>query len=159
MLMIVLQTTDTVNGVKGSEYACAPSTLCFPSTVCLGATWNPELLERMGKAVADQAKSKSVQVVLGPAVNMHRDPRAGRNFECFSEDPLVTGRLAAALVNGIQKEGISACPKHFVANDSETKRRVYNVAESLDGRPMREIYLAAFQTLLRESDPMALMTA
>ena len=92
-------------------------------------------------------------------MNMHRDPRGGRNFECFSEDPLLTGELGAALVNSIQSEGVGACPKHLVGNECETKRRIQNVTESLDGRAMREIYLAPFQVMLRKSDPAALMAA
>ncbi|KUJ17825.1 putative glycosyl hydrolase [Mollisia scopiformis] len=148
---------DSVNGVKSPSFE-STSTLCFPSTSCLGATWNPRLLERMGKTLAGQAVEKGVSVILGPAVNIHRDPRGGRNFECFSEDPLVTGKLAAALINGIQDRGdVAACPKHFVGNESETKRRFYGV--EADSRTLREIYLAAFQYLLRESTPKALMTA
>ncbi|KFY06619.1 hypothetical protein V492_07910 [Pseudogymnoascus sp. VKM F-4246] len=154
-----LKLVDTVNGVKGSDLHNGTSTLCFPSTACLGATWNRELLSRMGKKLAAQAKSKSAQVILGPSMNMHRDPRGGRNFEFFSEDPLLTGELGAALVNGIQLEGVGACPKHFVGNECETKRRVQDVTESLDGRTMREIYLAPFQIMLRNSDPAAIMTA
>lgn len=145
--------------MKGSQTFDGVKTLCFPSTACIGATWNKDLIHKMGAAVARQAKSKAAQVVLGPAMNIHRDPRAGRNFECFSEDPLVTGILAASMINGIQGEGVGACPKHFVANDSETKRRFYDVKESVDGRAIREIYLGAFQTMLRFSDPMSLMTA
>jgi beta-glucosidase len=106
-----------------------------------------------------QAKSKSVQVVLGPNINLHRDPRSGRNFEAFSEDPLVTAQLAAAIVNGIQSQGVGACVKHFVANESETVRRRYNVDESGDSRTMREIYLRAFQLLLRKAKPVSIMTA
>jgi beta-glucosidase len=98
-------------------------------------------------------------VVLGPTINIHRDPRAGRNFECFSEDPLLSGELGAAIVNGIQSKGVGACPKHFVCNDAETDRHNYNVQESLHGRTLREIYLAAWQHLLRKSDPVAIMTA
>ncbi|KFY33720.1 hypothetical protein V494_07379 [Pseudogymnoascus sp. VKM F-4513 (FW-928)] len=154
-----LKLVDTVNGVKGSDLHNGTSTLCFPSTACLGATWNRELLSRMGKKLAAQAKSKSAQVILGPSMNMHRDPRGGRNFEFFSEDPLLTGELGAALVNGIQLEGVGACPKHFVGNECETKRRVQDVTESLNGRTMREIYLAPFQIMLRNSDPAAIMTA
>lgn len=118
-----------------------------------------ELLGRLGEELAWQARSKGAQVVLGPTINIHRDPRGGRNFECFSEDPLLSGLLAGAIVNGIQRHGIGACPKHFVGNDSETMRHYYNVAESLDGRTMREIYLAAWEHLLRVSDPVAIMMA
>ncbi|KAL5347515.1 hypothetical protein ACLOAV_007827 [Pseudogymnoascus australis] len=125
----------------------------------LGSNLEPGTDYSHGKKLAAQAKSKSAQVILGPSMNMHRDPRGGRNFEFFSEDPLLTGELAAALVNSIQSEGVGACPKHFVGNECETKRRIQDVAESLDGRAMREIYLASFQIMLRSSDPMALMTA
>ncbi|KAH8658207.1 thermostable beta-glucosidase B [Xylariales sp. PMI_506] len=135
------------------------TTACFPSTTCLASTWDAELLNQMGQHVADQALIKSAQVVLGPTINIHRDPRAGRNFECLSEDPLLSGQLAAAMVNGIQSRGVAACPKHIVCNDSEYLRHFYDVRESLDGRTLREIYLGAWQHLLRASDPWALMTA
>ncbi|KAJ5929911.1 hypothetical protein N7466_005404 [Penicillium verhagenii] len=116
-------------------------------------------MQELGEEIAFQAKAKSVQVVLGPNINLHRDPRAGRNFEAFSEDPLVTGQLAAAIVNGIQSQGVGACVKHFVANESETVRRRYNVDESGNNRTMREIYLRTFQYLLQRSNPVAIMTA
>ncbi|KAJ5631879.1 uncharacterized protein N7484_011979 [Penicillium longicatenatum] len=116
-------------------------------------------MREFGEEVALQAKSKSVQVVLGPNINLHRDPRAGRNFESFSEDPLVTARMAAAIVNGIQSQGVGACVKHFIANESETVRRRYNVDESGDSRTMREIYLRTFQYLLQQSNPVSIMTA
>ncbi|RDL38663.1 uncharacterized protein BP5553_03003 [Venustampulla echinocandica] len=154
-----LKLVDSVNGVKGSSHINGSTTLCFPSTTCLGATWNVELMEKLGDELAVQAKQKGASVILGPTVNIHRDPRGGRNFECFSEDPLLTGKLAAALVTGIQRGGVAACPKHFIGNDSETKRRFYSVKTSTDGRAMREIYLAAFEHLIRDSDPMATMTA
>lgn len=154
-----IRTVDSVNGVKGHSHINGTSTLCFPSTTCLGATWNRSLLRSMGNELAIQAKYKSASVILGPTVNIHRSPLGGRNFECFSEDPLLTGTLAATLINGIQDNGVAACPKHFVANESEFKRRFYNVNDSIDGRTMREIYLAAFQHLLRDSKPWAMMTA
>lgn len=116
-------------------------------------------MREFGEEVAFQAKAKSVQVVLGPNINLHRDPRAGRNFEAFSEDPLLTGHLAAAIINGIQSQGVGACVKHFVANESETVRRRYNVDESGNNRTMREVYLRAFQYLLRQANPVAIMTA
>lgn len=148
---------DSVNGVKGTSHINRIPTLCFPSTTCLGSTWNASLMKEMGAELAVQAKYKNASVILGPTVNIHRDPRGGRNFECFSEDPLLTGRLAAALINGIQSGGVAACPKHFVGNESETNRRLYVV--EAEKRTLREIYLAAFQHLLRESTPMAIMTA
>ncbi|KAJ6188609.1 hypothetical protein N7519_003517 [Penicillium mononematosum] len=154
------QVSDSINGVRGSQSHLEDTgTACFPNSTCLASTWNTSLMREFGREVAIQAKSKSVQVVLGPNINLHRDPRAGRNFEAFSEDPLVTGELAAAIVNGIQSEGVGACIKHFVANESETVRRRYNVDESGDSRTMREIYLRAFQHLLRRANPVSIMTA
>ncbi|KAJ5753427.1 glycosyl hydrolase [Penicillium nucicola] len=155
-----LKVSDSINGVRGSKSHLEDTgTACFPSSTCLASTWNTALLREFGEEVALQAKSKSVQVVLGPNINLHRDPRGGRNFEAFSEDPLVTGQLAAAIVNGIQSQGVGACIKHFVANESETVRRRYNVDESGDSRTMREIYMRAFQHLLRRSNPVSIMTA
>ena len=97
--------------------------------------------------------------MLGPTINIHRDPRAGRNFECWSEDPVLTGELAAALVNGIQGAGVGACAKHFVCNDSETARHGYDVKESVDSRTLREVYLAEWQVMLRKSNPVGVMMA
>ncbi|KAJ5280891.1 hypothetical protein N7478_006263 [Penicillium angulare] len=155
-----LKVSDSINGVRGSlSHLEDTGTACFPSSTCLASTWNTELMREFGEEVALQAKAKSVQVVLGPNINLHRDPRGGRNFEAFSEDPLVTGQLAAAIVNGIQSQGVGACVKHFVANESETVRRKYNVDESGDNRTMREIYLRAFQHLLRRANPISIMTA
>lgn len=156
-----LKTVDSVNGVRphNAHSHGAVTTVCFPSTTCYGSTWNTELMFTLGEHLARQAKLKSAQVVLGPTLNIHRDARAGRNFECWSEDPLLTGVLSAAVVNGIQKHGVGACCKHLVCNDAETFRKKYDVRESLDGRTVREIYLAAFQHLLRNSDPIGLMTA
>ncbi|KAF3384817.1 Beta-glucosidase B [Penicillium rolfsii] len=155
-----LKVSDSINGVRGSHSHLEDTgTACFPSSTCLASTWNTSLMREFGKEVAIQAKSKSVQVVLGPNINIHRDPRAGRNFEAFSEDPLVTGELGAAIVNGIQSQGVGACVKHFVANESETVRRRYNVDESGDSRTMRELYLRTFQHLLRRANPVAIMTA
>lgn len=114
-------------------------------------------MEELGRALAYQAKLKSAQVILGPTINIHRDPRGGRNFECFSEDPLLSGQLAAGVVRGIQSQGVAACPKHFACNESEFKRREYNVAQSHNSRAVREIYLAAFQEMLRRSEPHGLM--
>ena len=116
-------------------------------------------MERLGEQLADQARVNNCHVILGPTVNIHRDPRGGRNFECFSEDPLLSGLLGAGIVNGLQKHGIGACPKHFVCNDSETFRRKYDVRETVNGRTLREIYLSSFQHLIRNSNPSALMTA
>ncbi|KAH7129146.1 glycoside hydrolase superfamily [Dactylonectria macrodidyma] len=154
-----LKTVDSVNGIRPTDFHGQLSTASFPNTACLGSTWNADLLERLGQQIAQQAKFKHAQVVLGPTINIHRDPSAGRNFECFSEDPLLSGHLGAAVVNGIQSQGVGACPKHFVCNDSETFRHYYNVDASPDGRPLREVYLAAWEQLLKKSNPVAVMAA
>jgi len=116
-------------------------------------------MQRLGRELARDARRKGVNVVLGPTINMHRDPRGGRSFECFSEDPLLTGHLSGAIVNGIQEQGVGACVKHLVCNDGETLRKEYEVRESLDCRTLREIYLASWQHLLRQSNPVAVMMA
>ncbi|KAH6977462.1 putative glycosyl hydrolase [Ilyonectria sp. MPI-CAGE-AT-0026] len=136
-----------------------PTTVCFPSTSCFGATWNIDLIRRLGEALGSQAKAKDVATIMGPGVNLHRDPRCGRNFEYFSEDPFLTGCLGAALINGIQSRGVGACVKHFVANDAENYRRSYNVLDPSGGKTLRELYLAAFQEVLVHSNPVAIMTS
>ncbi|KAH6665698.1 putative glycosyl hydrolase [Halenospora varia] len=150
---------DSINGIKTLNAFNPTPSLCFPSTTCLGSTWNTALLRRMGNTLAGQAMKGACNVILGPTVNINRDPRGGRNFECFSEDPLLTGMLAASLVKGIQEGGVAACLKHFVGNESELKRRFYSVNTSTESRVIREIYLAAFEYVLKEVEPWAIMTA
>jgi beta-glucosidase len=153
------QVADSTSGVRPSQHDSDMTTACFPNTTCLASTWDVDALDDLGEKLAKQAKMKSAQVVLGPNINMHRDPRGGRNFEAFSEDPLLAGHLAGAVVRGVQRHGVGSCPKHFVCNDSEFMRHYYDVAQSVDGRPLREIYLAAWSHLLRVSDPVAIMMA
>ncbi|KAI1059668.1 hypothetical protein LB506_009017 [Fusarium annulatum] len=154
-----LKTADSISGIRPSEFNSTLTTACFPNTACIASTWNTELLEKMGAELTRQAKIKHAQMILGPTINIQRDPRAGRNFECFSEDPLLSGYMAAAIVNGIQSKGYGACAKHFVCNDSETQRRYYNVDESPSGRALREVYVAAWSFLLKKSNPTGIMTA
>ncbi|KAG7107818.1 Beta-glucosidase B like protein [Verticillium longisporum] len=147
-----IRVADSVSGIRPAGIEADLTTASFPNTACYGSTWDAELLGRLGGELACQARMKSAQVVLVPTINIHRDPRGGRNFECMSEDPLLSGRLAGAVVNGIQAMGVGACPKHFVCNDSETLRHFYDVRHSADSRTLREVYLAAWQHLLRTSD-------
>ncbi|OLN96828.1 putative beta-glucosidase I 2 [Colletotrichum chlorophyti] len=154
-----IKVADSIAGVRPSGLTVDMTTACFPNTACLASTWDAELLGQLGEQLANQARMKSAQVVLGPTINIHRDPRGGRNFECLSEDPLLSGQLAGAIVNGIQKHGVGACPKHFVCNDSETLRHFYDVQRPIDSRPLREIYISAWQHLLRTSNPTGIMTA
>ncbi|KAH6683612.1 thermostable beta-glucosidase B [Plectosphaerella plurivora] len=154
-----LHVADSTSGLRDHDINGENKTACFPNTTCYGTSWDSALLTRLGGELARQASVKGAQVILGPTINMHRDPRAGRNFECMSEDPLLSGQLAGAIVNGIKAQGHGVCPKHFVCNDSETVRHFYDVKESIDSRTVREIYLAAWQHLLRVSEPDGVMTA
>ncbi|MFI1356434.1 beta-glucosidase [Streptomyces sp. NPDC020898] len=149
--------SDGPQGVRGTGEDPAETGLLAPAPSALAATWDTELAERLGDLFATEAHRKGVDVVLGPVVNLQRTPVAGRHFEYFSEDPLLTGTLAAALVRGLQNRGVSACLKHFVANDSETDRTRY--LSRLDERTLREVYLAPFEQVIAEADPWSVMAA
>jgi beta-glucosidase len=131
-----------------------PST-CFPPAVGLGATWNPALVRRVGEALGTEASAMGVDVLLGPGMNIKRSPLCGRNFEYVSEDPHVTARIAAALVEGIQSRGVGACVKHFAANNQETDRM--RVSADVDERTLREIYLRAFEEVITTTKPSMVM--
>ncbi|MFT5210464.1 MAG: beta-glucosidase [Flavobacterium sp.] len=150
----VLKVSDGPNGVRGDG---GVSAACFPVGVCMASTWNVNLLGRIGKAIADEARSKSVQVVLGPTINIQRTPLGGRNFECFSEDAFLSGELASSYTLGLQAEGIGACLKHFVCNDSEFERHTLSV--EVDDRTLREIYLRPFEIAIKKSQPWTIMAA
>ena len=139
--------SDGPAGVRGDRWV-GDTSVNIPSSTALAATWDYDLVERVGRLLAAEARSKGVDVVLAPTVNLHRTPFGGRHFECWSEDPLLTGELAAALVEGIQSEGVGACAKHFVANESETDRMTYDVV--IDERTLRELYLAPFERLVEQ---------
>ncbi|WP_082484586.1 MULTISPECIES: beta-glucosidase family protein [unclassified Arthrobacter] len=149
--------SDGPVGVRGHRENEQHGSANFPSGTGLAASWDRNLLERIGRQLAAEARRAEVDVVLGPTINLHRSPLAGRNFECYSEDPLLTGDLAAAYVTGIQSLGIGACPKHFVANEAETDRtKVNNV---LAARTLREAYLAPFENVVRNARPWMVMAA
>ena len=137
-------------GIGGSH----PAT-CFPPAVGLGATWNPDLVRRVGRALGTEASAMGVDVLLGPGMNIKRSPLCGRNFEYVSEDPHVTARIAAALVEGVQAEGVGACVKHFAVKNQETDRMT--VSADVDDRTLREIYLPAFEEVIRTTDPAMVM--
>ena len=139
--------SDGPAGVRGDRWV-GDTSVNIPSTSALAATWDRTLVERIGRLLAAEALSKGVDLVLAPTVNLHRTPFAGRHFECWSEDPLLTGDLAAALVEGIQSKGVGACAKHFVANETETDRMTYDVL--IDERALRELYLAPFERLVAQ---------
>lgn len=130
---------------------------CFPTGSCLASSWNEELLEEVGSAIGKEARDKKISVVLGPAINIKRSPLCGRNFEYLSEDPILTGKLGAAYVRGMQKEGVGATPKHFAVNNQERLRQTIDAR--VDERTLREIYLKAFEIVVKESAPWMLMTS
>ncbi|GAB3186408.1 glycoside hydrolase family 3 C-terminal domain-containing protein [Nesterenkonia suensis] len=139
-------------GLHNSE----PAT-CFPPAATVANSWDPALGEAIGQAIGAEAAAHGVDVVLGPGLNIKRSPLCGRNFEYFSEDPLLSGAFAAAYVRGIQSAGVAACPKHFAANSQETRRMVTDSV--VDERTLREIYLAAFEKVVREAHPRTIMSS
>ncbi|MFI6338991.1 glycoside hydrolase family 3 C-terminal domain-containing protein [Streptomyces sp. NPDC050535] len=136
--------SDGPAGVRGESWDERRTALLLPSASALGATWDDDLVERLGTLLAAEARRKGVDVVLAPNLNLHRSPLGGRHFECFSEDPELTGRIGAALIRGIQAQGVAAAAKHYVANDSETERLTVDVR--VGERALREVYLAPFET-------------
>jgi beta-glucosidase len=133
-----------------------PST-CFPPAVTLASSWDLQLIREVGAALGREARSLGVQVVLGPGLNIKRTPLCGRNFEYFSEDPLLSGLCAAAQVEGLQSQGVAACAKHFAANNQEFDR--YRISADIDERPLWEIYLRSFKVMIDQAPPWMMMTS
>lgn len=140
----------------GDIEGAVPAT-CFPPAVALGSTFDVALVERVGRAVAEEARLRGVDVVLGPGINIKRSPLCGRNFEYVAEDPLLAGEIGAALVTGIQRQGVGTSLKHFAANNQETERM--RVSADMDERTLREIYLRAFQRVVTTAQPATLMSS
>jgi beta-glucosidase len=138
--------SDGPIGVRGEEWSSADPSLALPSPTALAATWDTSLIRRVGLVLAQEARRKGVHVLLAPTVNLHRSPLGGRHFECFSEDPFLTGEAGAAYVAGVQEGGVAATVKHFVANDSETDR--LTVSAVVGERALRELYLAPFERIV-----------
>lgn len=130
---------------------------CFPTASCLAASWDPVLVREVGAALGEEARVQDIGVVLGPGINIKRHPLCGRNFEYYSEDPFLAGRLGAAMVEGIQSQGVGACVKHFAANNQETDRM--RVSADVDDRTLREIYLPAFEHVVTTAAPWVVMTS
>ncbi|RPJ16128.1 MAG: glycoside hydrolase family 3 protein, partial [Chloroflexi bacterium] len=149
--------TDGPNGARGAWGNMGPTSVATPVGIALGATWNPELVEKVGNVLGDELKSKGAHILLAPTVNIHRTPIAGRNFECYSEDPFLSGMLASAYIKGIQSKGVGACIKHFVANEQEYER--FSMSSEVDERTLREIYLEPFRIAVRNSNPWSVMSS
>jgi beta-glucosidase len=139
-------------GISGS----VPAT-CFPTASALASSWDPELVQRVGAALGREARAQGVAVVLGPGINIKRSPLCGRNFEYFSEDPALSGVLGAAMIDGVQSQGVGASLKHYAANNQETDR--LRVSAEVDERTLREIYLAGFERAVTEAGPWTVMCA
>jgi beta-glucosidase len=136
-------TLDGPNGVRGVAFPEGSSATCTPCGTGLGATWDEALVAEVAARIGAEAKRADVHYMLGPVLNLVRSPLAGRDFECYSEDPVLAARLGAAYIRGMQSQGVAACPKHFVANDSEAHRTTVNCI--VDERTLREVYLAPFE--------------
>ncbi|MFZ4517872.1 MAG: glycoside hydrolase family 3 protein [Microthrixaceae bacterium] len=151
-----IKMTDGPVGARGDRFVGTTSALT-PCSSALGATWDPPLVEEVGRILGGETRAKRAHVLLAPTVNLHRHPFAGRNFECFSEDPYLTARLAVGFVRGVQSTGVGACIKHFVANDSEYQR--HTISSDVDERTLRELYLVPFEAAVAEADVAAVMSA
>lgn len=137
-------------------HSSLPAT-CFPTAAGVANSWDEQLGEEIGKALADEAVTQDVNIILGPGLNIKRSPLCGRNFEYFSEDPYLSGKMAAAYVRGIGSRGISACPKHFAVNSQEERRMSMNAV--VDERTLREIYITGFEIAVKEGHPQCIMTS
>ncbi len=158
--------SDGPNGLRKQERGSGADMLgvnesrpatCFPSAVTTAASWDPVTLEQVGQAIGEEAKEQHVGVVLGPSLNLKRNPLCGRNFEYFSEDPHLAGKLAAGFIRGIESQGVGSSLKHFAANSQEFSR--FNSDSVMDQRTLRELYLAAFEIAAKEGKPATVMCA
>ncbi|MCW2601322.1 MAG: bglB [Frankiales bacterium] len=151
--------TDGPNGARGSALLGAGrvSAACVPCGSALGATWDPALVQEVGEVLGEEARTKSARVLLAPTVNLPRSPLAGRNFECYSEDPLLSGKVAAGFVRGVQSRGVAATIKHLVGNEAEFERAT--ISSDIAERALRELYLVPFEIAAREAGVMAVMTS
>ncbi len=151
-----IKMSDGPNGVRGDSTS-NKSSACFPCPISIGSTWNKKLIKKVGIALGEEARDKDVDVLLGPTINLHRHPLGGRHFENFSEDPVLTGKIAVSYVKGVQSKQVSACLKHFVANDTEFER--HTVSSNVDERTLREIYLLPFEMGVKKAQAKSVMSA
>ncbi|KAI1127093.1 glycosyl hydrolase family 3 N terminal domain-containing protein [Nemania abortiva] len=152
-----IKTSDGPNGARGGIFVGGTKAALFPCGISLAATWNKDLLYQVGQHLAGEVQARSAQVLLAPTVCMHRHPLGGRNFESFSEDPLLTGKLASQYIKGLQSKGVAATIKHFVTNEQETHR--LTIDSLVMERPLRELYLRPFEIAVREANPWAVMSS
>jgi beta-glucosidase len=150
-------TSDGPSGVRGTALDESNPSSCLPCPSALGATWDPELVRELAAALGAEARGKGVDILLAPTINLMRTPLAGRGFECFSEDPELTARIAVAYVTGVQSAGVAATVKHYVGNDSETERWTYDAR--ITERVLRELYLVPFEAAVREAGAGLVMAA
>ena len=156
----VVTVTDGPAGARGPitpGIGTQVATLCIPCGSALGATFDVPLLEELGVALGHQTRSKGARVLLAPTINLHRSPLFGRSFECYSEDPLLSGKLAASFIRGVQSRGVATTVKHFVGNDAEFERMTINSV--IDQRTLREVYLLPFELAVREGGSLGIMTS
>ena len=151
-----MMTADGPAGLR-IEPVCGVCTTAWPCATLIACSWDPELAEEIGRAGAEEVKENNIGLWLTPAMNIHRSPLCGRNFEYYSEDPLLAGKIGAAAVRGIQSLHIGACPKHFACNNKETNRKGSD--SRVSERALREIYLRAFEIVVKESHPYVIMTS
>lgn len=153
-----LKVTDGPNGARGDGLmGTGTATACIPAGSVIGAMWDAALVEELGGLLGDESVAKGSNVLLAPTINLHRSPLGGRNFECYSEDPFLTGKLAAAFVRGVQSKGVATTAKHFVGNDSEFERNTINTVAS--ERTLRELYLVPFELVVKEANAWGIMSA
>ena len=153
-----LRVTDGPNGARGGgSLIGGVKSAAFPVGICIGASWNVALAQEIGAALAQEVKSKGAHVSLSPTVNIQRSVTNGRNFECYSEDPVLTGKLAVGFIQGLQGEGISATIKHFAGNESEIQRTT--MSSQIDERSLRETYLVPFEMAVKEGGTWGIMSS
>ena len=150
--------TDGPHGLRkaeGFDFTNSVPATCFPTASGLASSWNKELVKRVGEALATESQANDVQILLGPGINMKRSPLGGRNFEYFSEDPVLSGKIAAAFINGVQSKGVGTSLKHFAANNQEFERM--SNSSVVDERTLSEIYFPAFEIAVKEAQPWTVM--
>lgn len=152
-----VRVSDGPNGIRGTRFFAGVPAACLPCGTALGATWDKDLLRRAGELLGKECVAKGAHCWLGPTINIQRGPLGGRGFESYSEDPHLSGILAASIIKGCESIGVQATPKHFVCNDQEHERRAVDTI--VTERALREVYLRPFQIIARDANPGCMMTA